>query len=94
MSINNDPMASGAYIAAKNANRCEKTFFIGIDGLPGAEGGVQAVLNGELNATFIYPTGGKEAINIAKDILSGKKAPKIITLKTVTIDKSNASKYN
>ena len=90
----NDPMASGAYIAAKNANRFEKTFFIGIDGLPGTEGGVQAVLNGELNATFIYPTGGKEAINIAKDILSGKKVPKTITLETVTIDKSNASNYN
>ncbi len=89
----NDPMASGAYIAAKNANRFEKTFFIGIDGLPGAEGGVQAVLNGELNATFVYPTGGKEAINVAKDILSGKKTPKTITLETVTIDKSNASKY-
>ena len=89
----NDPMASGAYIAAKNANRFKKTFFIGIDGLPGTEGGVQAVLNGELNATFIYPTGGKEAIQIAKDILSGKKAPKTVTLETVTIDKSNASKY-
>jgi len=90
----NDPMASGAYIAAKNVNRFEKTFFIGIDGLPGAEGGVQAVLNGELNATFIYPTGGKEAIIIAKDIFAGKKTPKTITLETVTIDKSNASKYN
>lgn len=89
----NDPMASGAYIAAKNANRFDKTYFIGIDGLPGAEGGVQAVLNGELNATFIYPTGGEKAIKIAKDILSGKKAPKTITLETVTIDKSNASMY-
>ena len=89
----NDPMASGAYIAAKNVNRFKNTYFIGIDGLPGAEGGVQAVLNGELNATFLYPTGGKEAIKIAKDILSGKKAPKTITLETVTIDRSNASKY-
>lgn len=89
----NDPMASGAYIAAKNANRLNKTFFIGIDGLSGAEGGVQAVINGELNATFLYPTGGKEAIEIAKDIFSGKKVLKTITLETVTIDKSNASKY-
>ena len=89
----NDPMAIGAYIAAKNAKRFKKTFFIGIDGLPGAEGGVQAVLNGELNATFLYPTGGKKAIEIANDILSGKKTPKTITLETVTIDKSNASKF-
>ena len=89
----NDPMAIGAYIAAKNAKRFKKTFFIGIDGLPGAEGGVQAVLNGELIATFLYPTGGKKAIEIANDILSGKKTPKTITLETVTIDKSNASKF-
>lgn len=89
----NDPMVIGAYIAAKNANRVDKTFFIGIDGLPGAEGGAQAVLNGELNATFLYPTGGKKAIEIANDILSGKKVPKTITLETVTIDKSNASEY-
>ncbi len=90
----NDPMAIGAYLAAKNANRVDKTFFIGIDGLPGAEGGAQAVLNGELSATFLYPTGGKKAIEIANDILSGKKVPKTITLETVTIDKSNAEKYN
>ena len=89
----NDPMASGAYIAAKNANRFDKTYFIGIDGLPGAEGGVQAVLNDELSATFLYPTGGKKAIEIANDILSGKKVQKSITLETVTIDKLNANKY-
>jgi ribose transport system substrate-binding protein len=89
----NDPMAIGAYLAAKNANRFDKTFFIGIDGLPGAEGGVQAVLDGQLSATFLYPAGGKEAIKIAKDILSGKKVKKIITLETQTIDKSNAIKY-
>ncbi len=89
----NDPMAIGAYLAAKNANRVDKTFFIGIDGLPGTEGGVQAVLNEELSATFLYPTGGKEAIKIAKDILSKKEVSKFITLETVTIDKSNANNY-
>ncbi len=89
----NDPMAIGAYIAAKNVMRFEKTYFIGIDGLPGAEGGVQAVLNGELNATFLYPSGGRKAITIANDVLMGKKVPKTITLKTVTIDKTNAGKY-
>jgi len=89
----NDPMAIGAYIAAKNANRMDKTFFVGIDGLPGAEGGAQAVLNGELDATFLYPTGGAKAVQVALDILSGKKVSKTITLETVTIDKSNASNY-
>lgn len=89
----NDPMAMGAFLAAKNANRFKDTYFIGIDGLPGAEGGVQAVINKQLDATFVYPTGGKKAIEIASDILSGKQVEKIITLETVTIDKSNAEKY-
>jgi len=89
----NDPMAIGAYLAAKNANRSDKTFFIGIDGLPGAEGGVQAVLNEQLSATFIYPTGGKEAINMVKEILEGKEVVKNIILDTQTIDKSNANDF-
>ena len=89
----NDPMAIGAYLAAKNASRSDKTFFIGIDALPGAEGGVQAVIDGQLNATFLYPAGGKEAIKIAEDILSGKQVNKIITLGTETIQKSNAINF-
>ena len=89
----NDPMAIGAYLAAKNANRNDKIFFIGIDGLPGAEGGIQSVLNEELSATFIYPTGGKEAIEIVKDILAGKTVEKNIILDTKTIDKTNANLF-
>lgn len=58
----NDPMAMGAYLAAKNVGRAKNIYFIGIDGLPGPEGGIQAVKSGQLNATFIYPTGGKAAV--------------------------------
>lgn len=90
----NDPMAIGAYLAAKNAGRHENMYFIGIDGLPGPEGGAQAVINGQLDATFLYPTGGREAIRVADDILDGRKIPKHITLGTVRIDPSNAEKYN
>ncbi len=89
----NDPMAIGAYLAAKNAGRQEDMYFIGIDGLPGPEGGAQAVLSGQLDATFLYPTGGKEAIRVADDILDGREVPKHITLPTVRIDPSNANKY-
>lgn len=32
--------------------------FIGIDALSGKDYGVEKVLAGELDATFIYPTGG------------------------------------
>ena len=89
----NDPMAMGAYLAAENANREKDMYFIGIDGLPGPEGGAQSVLNGQLRATFLYPTGGKEAIQIALKILKGEKVKKNITLETATIDSTNAQEY-
>jgi ribose transport system substrate-binding protein len=89
----NDPMAMGAYIAAKDAARDEGMYFIGIDGLPGPEGGAQAVLNGELNATFLYPTGGKEAIKTALKILQTEPVEKQITLETATIDRENAARF-
>lgn len=89
----NDPMAIGAFLAAENANRQEDMSFIGIDGLPGPEGGAQAVLNGQLDATFLYPTGGKQAVQTALKILNGQQVPKHITLETATIDSSNAREY-
>lgn len=89
----NDPMAMGAYIAAKNANRQREMYFIGIDGLPGPEGGAQAVLNGQLSATFLYPSGGREAILTALKILRGEAVEKNITLPTATIDSSNAKQF-
>lgn len=89
----NDPMAIGAYIAAKNAGREQDIYFIGIDGLKGAEGGINSVSQGALNATFIYPNGSKEAIETAINILEGKTVPKDITLKTLKITSGNAQKY-
>ena len=50
----NDPMAYGAYLAAKDVGREKDIKFIGIDALP-AEG-VTWVNNGELTATFLYAT--------------------------------------
>jgi ribose transport system substrate-binding protein len=86
-------MAMGAYIATKDADRDENMYFIGIDGLPGPEGGAQAVLNGELNATFLYPTGGREAIQTAMKILYTEPVEKQITLETATIDRENAARF-
>ena len=85
----NDPMATGAFIAAKNLNRNKEIYFLGIDGLAGAEGGAQSVANGELNATFLYPTGGKDAIECAVKILNKETVKKNSILNTATIDTSN-----
>src|SRR5262249_9672992 len=57
----NDPGAHGAYLAAKQAGRTMK--FVGIDALP--HEGVEYVKQGILDATFLYPTGGAEAIDVA-----------------------------
>jgi ribose transport system substrate-binding protein len=89
----NDPMAMGAYIAAKAMGRDGQMKFIGIDGLPGPEGGAQAVLDGKLEATFLYPNCGKEAVDTAVKILRGEQVPKRITLDTVTITKANAAEF-
>jgi len=78
----NDPAAHGAWLAAKQEGKGREKMitFIGIDALP--HEGVQYVKNGLLSATFEYPTGGKEAIEVAMKILKGEKTPKHITLGT------------
>lgn len=81
----NDPMAVGAYLAAKAKGRDKEMQFIGIDGLPGPDGGRQAVADGKLAATFVYPTGGREAVDLAAKILAGEKVPKRVTLQTERI---------
>ncbi len=83
----NDPMAMGAYLAAKAKGRDSTMKFVGIDGLPGLDGGRQAVQDGKLAATFVYPTGGREAVDIAVRILKGEQVPHRITLGTERITK-------
>lgn len=83
----NDPGAHGAYLAAKAANREKEIKFVGIDALP--HEGVAYVEQGLLDATFQYPTGGREAIETGLKILRGEKAPKTITLGSRLFTKDN-----
>ena len=89
----NDPMAEGAYLAAKAAGRANKIKFTGIDALPVPSGGIKAVEQGRLSATFVYATGGREAVDMAKKILVDcqKDVPRTTTLSTETITKDNAT---
>lgn len=89
----NDPMAMGAYLAATAMNRSNGLKTIGIDGLPGPEGGAKAVMDGKLDATFLYPNCGKEAIETAVKILDKKPVPKRLTLTTARITKANAAAF-
>jgi ribose transport system substrate-binding protein len=86
----NDPGAHGAYLAAKAAGREAEMLFVGIDALP--QEGVAYVHNGILDATFLYPTGGAEAIDVALKILRGEKVPKKITLGSRVFTAENVAK--
>ncbi|HEY3470498.1 MAG TPA: substrate-binding domain-containing protein [Amycolatopsis sp.] len=88
----NDPMAEGAYLAAKAAGLDRKIKFLGIDGLPIPSGGIKAVEAGRLAATFVYPTGGREAVESAKSILIGCAKPtKTRMLPTQLVTQANAA---
>ena len=65
----NDLAAAGAYIAAKQAGKTDQVKIIGTDGLPGPSGGIRSVAEGQWAATFTYPTGAAQALELAKKIL-------------------------
>jgi ribose transport system substrate-binding protein len=89
----NDPMAAGAFLAAKAKGRENEMKFVGIDALPGLDGGIQMVADGRLAATFVYPTGGKEAVEIADKILRGEQVPHKIVLDTAMVTKDNVAQF-
>ena len=86
----NDRMAAGAYTAAARKHREKEMRFIGTDALPGEGYGVEQVLAGELDATFIYPTGGDRVMQIAMDILNKRDFPRETILGTSVVDRDNA----
>jgi ribose transport system substrate-binding protein len=86
----NDPAAHGAYLAAKAAGRDKDIIFIGIDGLP-QEGRIY-VEQGLLEASFEYPTGGREAVAAAVKILAGEPVPKQVTLRSHIFTRENLAR--
>jgi ribose transport system substrate-binding protein len=87
----NDPMAFGAYLAAKDADRDGAIYFLGVDAIP--EEGASWVKQGFLTATFVYPTPGVMALEQAKKLLRGEIVEKAILLPTMTIDQQNVEQY-
>src|SRR5207249_9782608 len=65
----NDPMAVGAYLAAKELNREKEMIFVGVDGLGGEAGGIKKVRDGILAVTFVYPLCVDKAVEIGMRIL-------------------------
>ena len=89
----NDPMALGAYLASRSQGRESQIMFIGIGGLPDTGGGLQAVIDRKLNATFLYPACGEEAVEYALKILNEERVPKIIRLKAKLINEENVELF-
>ncbi len=87
----NDLMAREAHRVLRELVVDHSCFFLGIDGLPGNEGGIQFVIDKSLDATFSYPTGGGTAIQTAHQILTGGTFGRNNILPTMVIDSANAS---
>lgn len=88
----NDLAASGAYIAAKQAGKLDQVKIIGTDGLPGPSGGMRSVADGQWAATYTYPTGAAEALDLAKKILidCATEVPRNVVVPSQRIDAQNA----
>ena len=92
----NDLMAAGSYLAAKGAGKQDQVKVIGTDGLPGPAGGIAAVASGQWAATFTYPTGAPEALDLARKILldCADQVPDTVTVPTQAITPENAKELN
>lgn len=89
----NDPMAEAAIISAGSAKRdLSKILVVGIDALPTPDGGIKSVMDGRIDVTYVYPTGGKEAIDWALKILKDQETPpKEVVLETEEVTSANAA---
>jgi len=86
----NDRMALSAWETAKKLGLEEKIKFIGVDALNTPNGGIELVKNGTLKATILYPSGGNEAIRLARKIYNKEAIAKNNILNTILIDHFNA----
>lgn len=85
----NDQMATAATEVIKKLGIQRKISIVGIDALPGEGGGLQMIDSKVIDASVIYPTGGKEAVVTAFRILGKETILKENILQSVVIDSSN-----
>ena len=93
----NDMMAIAAreYFMAWDSIRGRDLRIIGVDAVAGAGEGVggagwEAVEDGRINASFLYPTGGEQVIRTAMRIIQGEPVDKFIPLRTAPVDHQSA----
>ena len=86
----NDMMAIAAreYFMAWDSIRGRELRIIGVDAVAGA--GLEAVEDGRINASFLYPTGGEQVIRTAMRIIQGEPVDKFIPIRTAPVDHQSA----
>lgn len=89
----NDPMAIGAYLAAKELGREKEMIFVGVDGLGGPGEGIRKVQDGVLAVTFYYPLCVDKAVEIGDRLLRepGFKPEKEYMMNSAMITPENAA---
>ncbi len=85
----NDRMAQGVYDVVSGFSG-HRPAILGIDALSGPGNGIEAVGAGRFAASFIYPTGGDQIIDVAVKILNGDSVSRNYTLPTAVVDRNNA----
>ncbi|RQV59911.1 ribose ABC transporter substrate-binding protein [Burkholderia cenocepacia] len=86
----NDEMALAAVQALQAAGRLKEVKVIGIDGQNTA---FQAVKDGTMAATFIYPFAAPDAIEYAHKVALGEKVPAKVVMPGQQVDATNVDKY-
>lgn len=91
----NDAMALAARkaIEDRSPDLASRICFVGIDGVLGRDGGLEAVLQEKLSASVMFPTGGSLAIRVAMQILEGQVVSREYLLSSALIDKENAGTF-
>lgn len=85
----NDQMALGTYRALQETRPGNRIKIVGVDALPGNNNGMQFVAENILDASMLYPTGGKECIQTAMAILDDQPYQRENILGTLVVDSSN-----
>ena len=85
----NDRMAEGAQRAMAEAG-IRNVQYVGTDALPSKGGGIEAVYNGKLLASYIYPTRGDMVMQLAMRILKKQPFHRDNYLKGALVTKDNA----
>lgn len=87
----NDRMTIGARRVIKEYGLDDGSIlYLGVDALPTENGGIRQVADSLLTASAIYPTHGDELLQLAIDVLNGKRVPRDIMLKSSVVTSQNA----